>query len=229
MQKIAASLMGILLLTTKSGFAEDQQSEPTKVEWVSANIGGARLQVPLVRGLSLRTVDPETDFHLSTGKARLDAEIRSRLRSIAKTETGLQLFNFGFMIDKACASGVDVPLCRYAVNASAERASVSWIQIIHRSDLRFAMELLHLKEAGQSASLSPASIRPHTSLLQKDHGHPYDCPPDREFGACRMYMKIGDDLLAVTMLWRQNDMSHLTPFAQIADAMGGTIVQLMKE
>lgn len=212
-----------------SGFAEDQQSAPKKVEWVSATIGGARLQVPLVHGLSLRTVDPENDFHLSTGRARLDAEVRGRLHSIATTETGLQLFNLGFMIDKACASGVDVPLCRYAVNAPAEKARVSWIRIIHRSDLRFAMELLHLKEAGQAATFSAGSTRPRISLLQKDRGHPYDCPPDRKFGACKMYMKIGNDLLAVTMLWRQNDMSHLTPFAQIADAMGRTIAQLMKE
>ena len=42
-------------------------------------------------------------------------------------------------------------------------------------------------------------------------------------------MKIGDDLLAVIMLWREKDMSELTPFTQIADAMGKTIALLMKE
>jgi hypothetical protein len=91
------------------------------------------------------------------------------------------------------------------------------------------MEMLHLKEASEAVTLSGELLSPRITLLQKSQGHPYGCPPDQEFGHCRMYMKIGDDLLAVIMLWREKDMSELTPFTQIADAMGKTIAQLMKE
>lgn len=224
-------MMGLLLwlLLANSGLAGDQHPQPEKIVWVSAVIGGARLQVPLVRGLSVRTADHKNEFHLSTGKAHLDAEIRSRLYSMANTETGLQLSHLALTIGMACASGVDVPLCRYAVASPAKNAHVSWIKIIHGSDLGFAMEMLHLKEAGEAVTLSGGSLYPPITLLLKDQGHPYDCPPDREFGACRMHMKIGDDLLAVIMLWREKDMSELTPFTQIADAMGKTIALLMKE
>lgn len=223
--------MGFLLwsLMAISGLAGDQFSKPEKVEWVSATVGGAHLQVPLVGGLSVRTADHKSEFHLSTGKAHLDAEIRSRLHSMANTETGLQLFDFALTINKACASGVDVPLCRYAVASPAKKAHVSWIQIIHRADLGSAMETLHLKEAGQAVTLSGGSLSPRITLLQRSQGHPYGCPPDREFGHCSMYMKIGDDLLAVIMLWREKDMSELTPFTQIVDDMGKTIAQLMRE
>ena len=43
----------------------------------------------------------------------------------------------GLTIGMACASGVDVPLCRYAVASPAKNAHVSWIKIIHGSDLGF--------------------------------------------------------------------------------------------
>jgi hypothetical protein len=116
--------MGFLLwlLMAISGLAGDQHSKPEKIEWVSAAIGGARLQVPLVRGLGVQTADHKNEFHLSTEKAHLDAENRSRLHSMANAETGLQIFELALTIDKACASGVDVPLCRYAVASPAKNA-----------------------------------------------------------------------------------------------------------
>ncbi|TCV75928.1 hypothetical protein [Neorhizobium sp. S3-V5DH] len=230
MQNIAASITGFLLwfLMAIPALAGDQHG-PKKVMWISATIGGARLQVPLVHGLLISTTDRKNDFHLSGGQAdHVQAEIRNRLQSMANSETGLQLSNLTLMIDKVCASGVDVPLCRHAMVPPAEKAHVSWIEVIHRPDMAFAMELLSLKEAGEAPLSGTSSFRRITHL-HKNQGHPYACPPDREFGFCWMYMKLGDDLLAVIMFWREKNMSHLTPFAQIADDMGMTIAQLMKE
>ncbi len=215
-------------LTASSCYAEDPRQVPAPIEWIPATIGAAHVRVPLVPGLLVTTANHENSLHLSKGLSQENGETSERLRSIATTGRGLQLFTLTLMIDNACASGAALPLCRYAFVPSASKARVSWLSLTHHSDLAAAFSRLKLSESEKIAQVSAGALSLKVTLLQNVQGHPYGCPADGKFGHCRMYMKVGDNVLATMMVWRKENLSDLTPYKQIAETMGKTITQLME-
>lgn len=197
------------------------------VSWIPGRIGPVGIRIPLVTGLLVDTVDPDLDLHILGGSKQRTDTIQT-LRSMAEMPSGLKLTSLSLAAQESCKAGLDLPVCKFS-QFSRGAAYVAWVKIIHRPDMAFAFQNIDLKRDKEVLMVELHSGTLPVILLQNKMNHPYGCPQDYKFGPCRMYMQVGSNLLGVMMFWRKDNMSSLTPFDQIADAMALTIKELLKD